>query len=202
VAAHRARRRRAGARRGSLRFVAQDAFFDAGRRLEAMDASGVDAEVVSPMPPLLQYAMPAEDGRRLCRGINEFVARLCEAAPGRLHGLGTVPLQDPDAAAAELSEVRAMGLRGVEIGSNVEARSLGEDRFAGFFQEAERLRLGGLRPRPEPHVRRPPPRPGDGLVRLRHGDRAGRRLARRRRHGGALSGAAPGPEPRSRRVFR
>jgi len=126
---------------GSLRFVAQDAFFDAGRRLEAMDASGVDAEVVSPMPPLLQYAMPAEDGRRLCRGINEFVARLCEAAPGRLHGLGTVPLQDPDAAAAELSEVRAMGLRGVEIGSNVEARSLGEDRFAGFFQEAERLRL-------------------------------------------------------------
>jgi aminocarboxymuconate-semialdehyde decarboxylase len=77
----------------------------------------------------------------LCRGVNEFIARLREADPGRLLGLGTVPLQDPDLAAAELSEVRALGLRGVEIGSNVAGRSLGEERFLGFFQEAARQGL-------------------------------------------------------------
>ena len=126
---------------GSLRFNARDAFFDAGRRLEAMDASGVDAEVVSPMPPLLDYAQPPDDGRELCRAINEFIARLCEVAPRRLLGLGTVPLQDPDLAARELAEVRGAGLSGVEIGSNVAGRSLGEERFLGFFQEAERLRV-------------------------------------------------------------
>src|SRR5207302_485334 len=63
---------------GALRFTARDAFFDAARRLEAMDASGVDAEVVSPMPPLLDYALPAMAGRDLGRCVNEFIARLCE----------------------------------------------------------------------------------------------------------------------------
>jgi len=121
------------------RLMAQDAYFDAERRLAAMDASGVEAEVVSPLPPLLNYRLPPADGRDLCRAINEFVVRLCSIAPGRLYGFGTVPMQDPDLAVAELSRVRSIGLHGVEIGSNVCGASLGEDRFVGFFQEAERL---------------------------------------------------------------
>jgi aminocarboxymuconate-semialdehyde decarboxylase len=124
---------------GQMRLTAQDAYFDAERRLAAMDANGVDAEVVSPLPPLLNYRLPAGAARDLCRGIDEFIVRLCEAAPGRFYGLGSVPLQDPDLAAAELSHVRALGLQGVEIGSNVCGASLGDDRFLGFFQEAERL---------------------------------------------------------------
>jgi aminocarboxymuconate-semialdehyde decarboxylase len=124
---------------GQMRLSAQDAYFDAERRLAAMDANGVDAEVVSPLPPLLNYRVPPGDARELCRGINEFIVRLCAVAPSRFYGLGTVPLQDPDLAAAELSHVRALGLHGVEIGSNVCGASLGEDRFLGFFQEAERL---------------------------------------------------------------
>ena len=124
---------------GQMRLTAQDAYFDAERRLAAMDANGVDAEVVSPLPPLLNYRLPPDGARGLCRGINEFIARLCEVAPRRFYGLGTVPLQDPDLAAAELSHVRALGLHGIEIGSNICGASLGEDRFVGFFQEAERL---------------------------------------------------------------
>ncbi|TMC07283.1 MAG: amidohydrolase [Chloroflexi bacterium] len=124
---------------GQMRLTAQDAYFDAERRLAAMDANGVDAEVVSPLPPLLNYRVPVPGAAGLCRSINEFIARLCEAAPSRFYGLGTVPLQDPDLAAAELAQVRAMGLHGVEIGSNICGASLGEDRFLGFFQEAERL---------------------------------------------------------------
>jgi aminocarboxymuconate-semialdehyde decarboxylase len=126
---------------GPMRFTARDVFYDAHRRLEAMDASGVDAEVLSPMPPLLNYALPAEDGLELAHCVNEFIARLREVAPDRFFGLGTVPLQDPDVAARELAAIKAMGLQGVEIGSNVEGRSLGEDRFLEFFQEAERLRM-------------------------------------------------------------
>jgi len=124
---------------GRLRFRAAAVFFDAERRLAAMDENGVDAEVVSPMPPLLNTALAPDAGLALCRCVNEFVARLCEVDRSRFFGLGTVPLQDPDLAARELSELRQMGLHGVEIGSNVEGRSLGEERFLGFFQEAERL---------------------------------------------------------------
>jgi len=124
---------------GQMRLSLQEAWYDAERRLAAMDASGVDAEVVSPLPPLLNYRLPASDAVRLCRGVNAFIARLREVAPSRFYGLGTVPMQDPDLACAELSEVRAMGLQGVEIGSNVCGVSLGDDRLLGFFQGKGRL---------------------------------------------------------------
>ncbi|HEY7432678.1 MAG TPA: amidohydrolase family protein [Streptosporangiaceae bacterium] len=126
---------------GPVRFTAQAAFFDAAARLAAMEASGTDAEVVSPMPPLLNYRLPATTGRDLARWINEFVVKLCAVAPGRFYGLGTVPMQDPDLAAAELAALAAAGLAGVEIASQVNGVYLGDERFAGFFAEAERLNL-------------------------------------------------------------
>jgi aminocarboxymuconate-semialdehyde decarboxylase len=45
---------------GTVRFTAQQAWFDAERRLAASAGGGVDAEVVSPFPPLLNYRLPAE----------------------------------------------------------------------------------------------------------------------------------------------
>lgn len=124
---------------GALRFTARAVFFDGEQRLAAMDASGVDAEVVSPMPPVLNYTVPSRPGLALCRWINEFIAGLCAVDPSRFLGLGTVPLQDPDLAAAELAAVRGLGLVGVEIASHVGGVSLAEDRFGGFFAEAARL---------------------------------------------------------------
>ena len=64
---------------------------------------------------------------------------MCEAAPGRFVGLGIVPLQDPDLAARELSRIKPLGFPGVELGSNVDGKSLGMAEFQPFFQEAERV---------------------------------------------------------------
>jgi aminocarboxymuconate-semialdehyde decarboxylase len=113
--------------------------WDVERRLTDMAASGVDAEAISPMPELLSYWFTPEDALAFCRYVNEFIAGLCQAAPGRFVGLGAVPLQDPDLAAKELQTVLDSGLTGIEIGSNILGHSLGEDRFLGFFQEAQRL---------------------------------------------------------------
>ncbi|MEU6701359.1 amidohydrolase family protein [Pseudonocardia sp. NPDC046786] len=126
---------------GATRFTAKAAFFDAERRIEAQDASGVDAEVITPMPPLLRYDLPVADGLSLARHVNEFSAALAGAAPGRLYGFGIVPLQDPDTAAAELKQIRDAGLHGVEIASAVLGRPIGDERFRPFFAEAERLGL-------------------------------------------------------------
>jgi aminocarboxymuconate-semialdehyde decarboxylase len=126
---------------GRTRFRARDAFFDSERRVEEMAASGVDMEVVTPMPPLLNYRLPVDDGVALARHVNEFTAELCASDPTRLVGLGMVPLQDPDTAARELAEIRDQGLLGVEIASNVLGSSIGEERFLPFFAEAERLGL-------------------------------------------------------------
>jgi aminocarboxymuconate-semialdehyde decarboxylase len=124
---------------GRVRFTARTVWFDAEQRLAASAVSGVDAEVVSPFPPLLNYALPAGSGRDLARWVSEYIASLCAAFPGRFYGLGTVPLQDPGLAAAELSSVAGLGLAGVEIASNVGGVSLGDPRFGEFFAEAERL---------------------------------------------------------------
>ena len=126
---------------GALRFRARDVFFDAERRVEAQDASGVDVEVITPMPPLLRYDLPAAEGLSLARYVNEFTAALCAAAPDRLIGFGMVPMQDPDAAAKELTAIRDQGLAGVEIASNVLGVSIGDPRFLEFFTEAQRLDL-------------------------------------------------------------
>jgi aminocarboxymuconate-semialdehyde decarboxylase len=124
---------------GQVRFKARDVFFDAERRVEAMDSSGVDAEVLTPMPPLLRYDLPAADGLALARYVNEWAATLCAAVPDRLYGFGMVPMQEPELAAAELSTIRELGLYGVEIASNVNGVSIGEERFLPFFEEAQRL---------------------------------------------------------------
>jgi aminocarboxymuconate-semialdehyde decarboxylase len=126
---------------GPMRFQARDVFFQAERRVEAMDAASVDVEVLSPMPPLLRYDLPAADGLALARHVNEFTAGLCSFDRSRLIGLGMVPLQDPDAAAAELAGLRDLGLGGVEIASNILGASIGDERFLPFFAEAERLGL-------------------------------------------------------------
>jgi aminocarboxymuconate-semialdehyde decarboxylase len=126
---------------GALRFRARDVFFDAERRVAEQDADGLDVEVLTPMPPLLRYDLPAAEGLSLARHVNEFTATLCAAAPDRLIGFGMVPMQDPDVAAAELKAIRDHGLAGVEITSNVLGASIGEARFLGFFAEAQRLDL-------------------------------------------------------------
>ena len=143
---------------GRVRFTARTVWFDAEQRLAASAASGVDAEVVSPFPPLLNYALPAGSGRDLARWVSEYIASLCAAFPGRCYGLGTVPLQDPDLAAGELAAVADLGLAGVEIASNVGGVSLADPRFLGFFAEAERLGMAVfVHAMPAPSDRLPTP---------------------------------------------
>ncbi len=124
-----------------VRFRAKEVFWDAERRLEAMDAAGVDAEVVSPMPPLLRWDLPSAEVAFLARHVNEFVAELAAHGSGRILGLGMAPLGDPDGAAAELATIRDLGLHGVEVTSSVLGASIGDEKFLPFFQECERLGL-------------------------------------------------------------
>ena len=76
---------------GPMRFPAKAVWFDAEQRLEASAASGLDAELLSPFPALLNYRAPGEVGRDLARVTNEYIAGLVAAYPARLFGLGTVP---------------------------------------------------------------------------------------------------------------
>lgn len=112
---------------------------DPAARLAAMAAMGVDAQVVSPQP-FYHYDADADLGRRLARTVNEAMAAHCATAPERLTGLGLVPLQAPDLAAAELAyAVRDLGLRGVEVGSRVGERELADPAHEEFWAACAEL---------------------------------------------------------------
>jgi len=117
-----------------------DACWAAPKRLAAMAESGVSVQVVSPMPELLSYWLPAREAAVLCAHLNDAIARLVADGAGRFMGLGAVTLQDPAAAARQLETImRVPELRGVEIGTHANGTAIGDPRFEPFFAAAEAL---------------------------------------------------------------
>ncbi len=115
-------------------------FSDVDERLAEMGKTGVDVQVVSVTPGNFCYEAPADAGRAISAAQNDAIAGMVEAHPGRFVGCATVPLQDPESAAAELDRcVRDHGFRAVEIGTNVAGVSLDSPGLAPFYAEAERL---------------------------------------------------------------
>lgn len=111
-------------------------------RLQDMDRIGIDIQVLSPNPGQYFYAAPADVGRDAARTINDAIAAATERHPDRFAGLGSVPMQDAQMAVAELRRCKGeLGLRGVEIGTNVAGRELSDPAFAPFFAAAEALGL-------------------------------------------------------------
>jgi aminocarboxymuconate-semialdehyde decarboxylase len=125
-------------------------------RLADLDAMGIDVQVLSPAPPQYHYGLPPETGREVARRINDRIATLVAERPDRFVGLGTVPLQAPGLAVAELDRaVRRLGLRGVELGTHVGPAELSDRRFRPVFARAEALgALVFLHPHGVPEGRR------------------------------------------------
>lgn len=115
--------------------------WDAPLRLRDMADMRISMQVLSPMPELLSYWLDAEDTLSLGRNVNACLARMAADHPGRFIGFGMVPLQDPHLAARELERLRSDGLSGVEIGTNVNGRPIGDPMFEPFFAAAEALEL-------------------------------------------------------------
>lgn len=115
-------------------------FWDVEAKLEHMDHLGLDVSILSIAPTLFFYNLDADSAWALARTANEAVAEMASRSEGRLYGMATVPLQDPPAAAHELRRaVQELGLRGVQIGTSMEARPLDDPAFEPFFQASEEL---------------------------------------------------------------
>jgi aminocarboxymuconate-semialdehyde decarboxylase len=113
---------------------------DPAQRLSAMDRAGVDLQVVSPMPLYHYWADPGP-AERVTRLTNEGMAALVATHQQRLAGVGTVPLQHPALAVAELTRaVTDLELRGVQIGTSAGGRELADDALDGFWARAAELR--------------------------------------------------------------
>lgn len=105
-------------------------------RLAAMDACGVDVQLVSPIPDY-HYWADEELARTVWELANTGTAAHCAQAPERLRGLGLVPLQHPHLAVEALEHALEQGLSGVEFSSHGPGRELSDPAYEPFWSHAE-----------------------------------------------------------------
>ena len=115
-------------------------FFDLDLRLSIMDQQGVDMQVLSPASSYFFYWMPITEALEYARWFNDQLAQAVAKHPSRLIALGTAPLQDSEKAATELERALSeLGLRGLEIATNVNGRYLDDSAFYPFWEAAQAL---------------------------------------------------------------
>lgn len=110
------------------------------RRLADMDAAEVDMQVLSNTPQTFLYDIDAALNATLATLQNDQIARTVKAQPDRFAGIATLPMQAPEQAAAELRRaMTALGLRGAQIGSNVNGRNLDDPALEPLWATANEL---------------------------------------------------------------
>jgi aminocarboxymuconate-semialdehyde decarboxylase len=114
--------------------------WDAPRRILDMDENGVARQVISPIPVCYSYDAAPADAVAYAQLQNDGIAAVVRARPDRFAGLAMVPLQDPDAACAELERaMRELGMQGVEIGTVAGGRELDDPALAPFWERCAAL---------------------------------------------------------------
>lgn len=111
---------------------------DVPAKLRAMDASQIALTALSindPGPELF-----GKDGAAVARMVNDYIGGVARAHPTRFFGLAVLPLQDTNAALAELDRcVNKLGMKGILLYSNLAGKFPDESQFRPLFARAEEM---------------------------------------------------------------
>ena len=114
---------------------------DLDLRLRDMDAHGVRMQLVCATVQTFFYDREPALGLACAILQNDQIAAVVARHPDRFAGLATLPLQDPQKAADELRRAMvARGLRGAQIGSNVNDRNLDDPALEPVWTVANELK--------------------------------------------------------------
>jgi len=107
-------------------------------RLAAMDAMGIDVEVLSINP--FWYRKDRDTAAAIVKVNNERLAELSAAYPKRLLAFASLSLQAPDLAVKQLEEaITKQGLRGAAIGGSVDGEDFYDPKFHPVWAKEEEL---------------------------------------------------------------
>lgn len=86
------------------------------RRLENMDATGIEFALLSLNAPGVQGILDTAEAIEVAQRGNDAIADAAIRYPDRYGGLAALPMQDPDAASAELTRcVKELGFKGAMV---------------------------------------------------------------------------------------
>jgi aminocarboxymuconate-semialdehyde decarboxylase len=109
-------------------------FMDVDKRLERMDADGIDIQLLSPNPLTMFHGIEADVALRYCRIHNDAMAKVVATHPDRFLGGIALPMQDVDAATAELERaVRELNLCAPYVGTDF-GYELDDPRLDDFYR--------------------------------------------------------------------
>jgi predicted TIM-barrel fold metal-dependent hydrolase len=116
----------------------QEHFIVVENRLKAMDAMGIDMEVLSINP--FWYRKERDLAAQIVKIQNEKLAELCASKPDRFAAFASLSLQYPDLAVQQLEDaVKKQGMRGAAIGGNVVGTDFSDPKFHPVWAKAEEL---------------------------------------------------------------
>ena len=111
---------------------------DTSTRIAAMDAQGIDVEVLSINP--YWYRAARDEATALIKVQNETLVEFCAASPDRFKAFATAALQYPDLAAQQVEyAVKNLGFRGVGVAGSVAGEELANPKFHPFWAKCEEL---------------------------------------------------------------
>ena len=111
--------------------------WDLETRFRDMKAAEVDMHVLSITPQTFLYNTDASLNTTVAALQNDQLAKHVKDHPDRFYALGTLPMQAPEKAAAELTRVMTkLGHKGVQIGSNINTKNLDDPSFEPVWAAA------------------------------------------------------------------
>jgi aminocarboxymuconate-semialdehyde decarboxylase len=112
---------------------------DPKRKIRDMQEQRLAHTVLSSTPFAFFYEIRADLGVELAQYQNDQLAQMVRQNPGSFSAMATLPLQDPEAAVKELDRaIHKLGLKGIEIGSHVAERELGDRAFWPVYELLEK----------------------------------------------------------------
>lgn len=115
--------------------------WDASIRINEYEKFNTQVQVICTIPVMFSYWAKPTDCLELSIFLNDHIAELVNKFPRNYVGLGTIPMQDEQLAIQELERIKSIGLRGIQIGSNINDENLSEVKFFSIFEACERLDL-------------------------------------------------------------
>jgi aminocarboxymuconate-semialdehyde decarboxylase len=113
---------------------------DLSLRLPKLEAMGIERQVISTWTDMAGDMLPVREGARWARLQNETLADAARGHADTFEAMATLPLQDVGRAVAELKHaVHKLGLRAVEIGTNVNGRDLDDPAFKPLWRAIHEL---------------------------------------------------------------